>query len=66
MPVEECGNLLIVCTVICKLDGNPQFAERCALLPAGPSIWQQKDSIRKVSFAPMILPGPWPITAICR
>jgi hypothetical protein len=28
MPVEECGNLLIVCTVICRLDGTAQFAER--------------------------------------
>ena len=26
MPVEECGNMLILTAVVCKLDGSPDFA----------------------------------------
>jgi hypothetical protein len=28
MPVEECGNMLIMAAVVCQIDGNTQYAER--------------------------------------
>lgn len=28
MPVEECGNMLILCAAICKTDGNTEFTDR--------------------------------------
>ncbi len=67
MPVEECGNLLIVCTVICRLDGTAQFAERYRPRFRQAQYLAVKGFDPKISFALMILCRlPWLITAICR